>query len=154
MKYASTYITLEGVERVLVTLPLDMVPDFDPYNPPQPNTYCVPDDVEEGWERQPNGSFVPKTLSSSEILREKKRTRQTIVDAITVETSTGKIFDGNEDAQRRLNNAISAAAITGAASCTWVLANNIPTEVTLDEIKEAFALAFQTMGAVWAAPYE
>lgn len=89
-----------------------------------------------------------------EALAAKKLLRQQLVDAITVTTSTGKVFDGNEDAQRRLNNAISVAAITGETSCTWVLANDVPTTVTIDEIKEAFALAFQAMGAVWATPYE
>ena len=91
---------------------------------------------------------------AAEALAAKKLIRQQLVDAITVTTSTGKVFDGNEDAQRRLNNAISVAAITGETSCTWVLANNVPTTVTLAEIKEAFALAFQAMGAIWATPYE
>lgn len=98
--------------------------------------------------------YVAPTPPPEQILAEKKRQRQAIVDAITVTTSTGKVFDGNEDAQRRLNNAVSVAAITGETSCTWVLANNVPTVVTLAEIKEAFALAFQAMGAVWATPYE
>ena len=98
--------------------------------------------------------YVAPVPTPEQILAEKKRQRQAIVDSITVTVSTGKVFDGNEDAQRRLNNAVSVAAITGETSCTWVLANNVPTVVTLAEIKEAFALAFQAMGAVWATPYE
>ncbi len=56
MKYASTY-TENGVERVVVILPLSAVPGFDPANPPQQNTYGVPDDVQIGWIKQ-GGQFV------------------------------------------------------------------------------------------------
>lgn len=56
MKYASTY-TENGVERVVVILPLSAVPGFDPANPPQENTYGVPDEVQLGWIKQ-GGQFV------------------------------------------------------------------------------------------------
>ena len=74
--------------------------------------------------------------------------------AITVTTSTGKVFDGNEDAQSRMSRAIQAAQIASIPSTTWVLANNVPTVVTLAELQEALVLSLQAMGAVWSAPYE
>ena len=83
MKYASTKV-IDGVERVVVVLPLSTVPAFDPSNPPQDNTYGVSDDVQVGWEKQPDGWFAPHTPTAAEILVEKKKQRQAIVDAITV----------------------------------------------------------------------
>ena len=56
MKYANTLID-SGVETVITVLPLDLVPGFDPENPPQENTYGVPDDVQVGWVKQ-GGVFV------------------------------------------------------------------------------------------------
>lgn len=56
MKYAST-ITDNCVERIVVILPLSAVPGFDPANPPQENTYGVPDEVQLGWIKQ-GGQFV------------------------------------------------------------------------------------------------
>ena len=57
MNYANTTL-IDGLETVAVVLPLDLVPQFDPDNPPQPNTYGVPDDVQVGWVR--NGArFIP-----------------------------------------------------------------------------------------------
>ena len=92
--------------------------------------------------------------TAEDILSKAKADRQALVDSIVVTTSTGKQFDGNEISQDRMNKAISVAVITGLASCTWVLADNVPTVVTVDELKEALALSFQAMGAVWAKPYE
>ena len=57
MKYANTYI-VHGTERIATVLPLELVPGFDPANPPQVNTYGVADDVEVGWVKQPDGSFA------------------------------------------------------------------------------------------------
>lgn len=123
-----------------------------------------PDDVEplgpEIYSRAVAGEFGPiapyvaPTPTPEQILAEKKRQRQAIVDAITVTTSTGKIFDGNERAQTHISNAIHAGEIGGINSTTWVLANNVPTVVTLAELQEALVLSIQAMGAVWSAPYE
>lgn len=152
MKYANTDL-VNGVERVMTVLPLSLVQGFDPANPPQANTYGVPDDVQVGWEKQADGSFAPHTPTAAEILAQKKAERQAIVNAITVTVSTGKIFDGNEDAQSRMSRAIQAAQIASIPTTTWVLANNVPTTVTLAELQEALVLSMQAMGAVWSAPY-
>ena len=93
-------------------------------------------------------------ISTEQILAEKKRQRQVIVDAIQVTTTSGKVFDGNEDAQSRMSRAIQTAQIANIPSTTWVLANNVPTTVTLAELQEALVLSMQAMGAVWATPYE
>lgn len=66
MKYANTY-TKNGVEIVLTVLPLSLVPGFDPNNPPQENTYCVPDEVEVGWIKQ-NDSFIAPLQNDNTVL--------------------------------------------------------------------------------------
>ena len=91
---------------------------------------------------------------ANEVLTTKKAMRQEIVDSIVVTVSSGKVFDGNEEAQSRMSRAIQTAEIDGIESTTWVLANNVPTVVTLPELKEALVLSMQAMGAVWATPYE
>lgn len=95
-----------------------------------------------------------RPATQAEIIQAKKSDRQKVVDAITVTISTGKVFDGNEEAQSRMSRAIQTAEIAGIESTTWVLANNVPTVVTLPELKEALVLSMQAMGAVWASPYE
>ena len=89
-----------------------------------------------------------------QILAAKKAERQAIVFSITVTVSSGKVFDGNEEAQSRMSRAIQTAEIAGIERTTWVLANSVPTVVTLPELKEALVLSMQAMGAVWATPYE
>ena len=101
-----------------------------------------------------SGIKPPASPTAEDILSKAKAARQATVDSIVVTTQSGKQFDGNELSQDRMNKAISVAVITGLASCTWVLADNVPTVVTVDELKEALALSFQAMGAVWAKPYE
>lgn len=105
----------------------------------------------EAFEYEP---YAAPTPTPEQVLAEKKRQRQAIVDAITVTTSTGKVFDGDEDAQSRMARAIQASEIASIPSTTWVLANNVPTPVTLAELQEALVLSMQAMGAVWATPYE
>ena len=102
----------------------------------------------------PIAPYVEPVPTPEQVLAEKKRQRQAIVDAITVTTSTGKVFDGNEDAQSRMSRAIQTAQIANIPSTTWVLANNVPTTVTLAELQEALVLSMQAMSAVWATPYE
>ena len=107
---------------------------------------------------QDEAPYVVFTKKSEEQLSElrlvkAKIERQVTVDAIKVTTTTGKEFDGDEAAQARMSRAIQVAQIANIPSTAWVLANNIPTEVTLQELQEALVLSIQAMGAVWAAPY-
>lgn len=62
MQYANTRF-IDGLEQIQTLLPLSVVPGFDPKNPPQDNTYAVSDDVEIGWVKQADGSFLPAPFS-------------------------------------------------------------------------------------------
>ena len=63
MKYANTSKNNDGVEVVITVLPLEQVPYFDPENPPQDNTYGVPDEVQVGWVKC-DGVFVASPAPS------------------------------------------------------------------------------------------
>ena len=80
-------------------------------------------------------------------VRNDKRT--TSVASIKVMISTDKVFDGDETSQDRMVRAINIASITGLTETQWKLANNEIVMVTLDELKEALALAGQEMSRIW-----
>ena len=71
------------------------------------------------------------------------------VATILVTTISGKVFDGDEKSQDRMVRAIQVAAITGLTETQWKLADNSIVMVTLDELKEALALAGQEMSRIW-----
>ena len=78
-----------------------------------------------------------------------KENKVATVLQITVVTSTGKVFNGDETSQDRMVRAINIATITGLTETQWKLADNSIVTVTLDELKEALALAGQEMSRIW-----
>lgn len=80
---------------------------------------------------------------------EAKRDRQAAVDAIQVTTDTGKVFDGDETSQGRMARAILALQLSGATETAWVLADNTPATVALQELQEALVLAGQEQTRIW-----
>lgn len=83
-----------------------------------------------------------------------KAARQVAVDAIKVTTQTGHTFDGDELSQGRMARAILALDAAGQSSTTWVLSNNTPTTVTLDDLRQALILAGQEQTRLWMLPWE
>ena len=78
-----------------------------------------------------------------------KRLRKTAVDAITVTTTAGHIFDGDEESQTRMARAVLVLQATGIQSVPWVLHDNSVISATAAEITEALALAGQSQAALW-----
>lgn len=78
-----------------------------------------------------------------------KEARQAAVDAITVTTSTGKPFDGNETAQGRMSRAIIGLQAANVPTIIWTLSDNTSVEVTLSELTEALILAGQEQARLW-----
>ncbi|MEA3461579.1 MAG: DUF4376 domain-containing protein [Bacteroidota bacterium] len=78
-----------------------------------------------------------------------KKEKDAKVAAVTVEISSGKVFDGDEKSQDRMLRAIQIAQITGETSTTWRLADNTDVEVTVEELKEALILAGKKMSKIW-----
>ena len=77
-----------------------------------------------------------------------KKLRDTAVAAIKV-TVNGKVFDGDEVAQGRISRAVAAAESAGVSAYQWKLADNSVAAVSLDELKQALALAFQAQSELW-----
>ena len=91
-------------------------------------------------------------LSVEEALAIAKADRLEEVRQIQVTTASDKVFDGDEDAQGRMARAI--VALNDGESTLWVLADNTPTMVTKEELKEALRLAGAEMTAIWVRPYQ
>ena len=77
-----------------------------------------------------------------------KKLRDTAVAAIKV-TVNGKVFDGDEVAQGRIARAVAAAESAAISTYQWKLADNSIAAVSLDELKQALALAFQAQSELW-----
>lgn len=63
------------------------------------------------------------------------------LEKLSVKISTGKVFDANLEARQNLADAIIAADFLKIDKTKWRVFDNSETVVTLDELKEAHALA-------------
>ena len=78
-----------------------------------------------------------------------KQERAKAVAAIAVEVD-GLLFDGDEGAQGRMARA--ALVMNDEETTLWVQANNIPTEVTKDQLTRAIRLAGAEQTRLWVMP--
>ena len=85
------------------------------------------------------------------LIIDQKAVRQNEVANITVTTTAGNTFDGNEDAQNRMSRAVTAMSDTD--TITWVLADNTVSTVSRGELREALRLAGEAMSSIWVRPY-
>ena len=113
MKYANTVIN-NGVEVVLVTLPLEMVPAFDPSQPP-PQAYAVDDEVQPGWIKQPDGTFRAPTVEETRKLSVPARVTEYQAKSTLMNTphTTGV------DCYTVVENFMSSPAATPAIKLAW-----------------------------------
>lgn len=77
-----------------------------------------------------------------------KKARDAAVAKIKV-TVNGKVFDGDEVAQGRMARAVAAAESAAISTYQWKLADNSVAAVSLDELKQVLALAFQAQSELW-----
>lgn len=78
-----------------------------------------------------------------------KQARQVAVENITVTTSAGNTFDGDEASQTRMARAILVLSSGAASTVTWVLADNTVIQATEAELTEALAKAGEAQAAMW-----
>lgn len=86
-------------------------------------------------------------LTSAETRETAKHQRATAVAAITVTTTAGNTFDGDEDSQNRMTRAI--LGMNDVETIVWTLANNSTLAVNKAELAEALRLAGQAQAALW-----
>lgn len=94
---------------------------------------------------------IPPQPSAEEIAREAIIAKQNALFNITVTTSTGKTFDGDEVSRSDMVSAILIANFTGLKQTEWKLADNSTQVVTLDELQEALRLALTEKGKIVGA---
>jgi len=78
-----------------------------------------------------------------------KAARTDAVSRITVTTSAGHTFDGDEISQTRMARSIIALQATGTPTVNWVLADNSVIQATPNELAEALALSGAAQAAIW-----
>ena len=107
---------------------------------------CLPD--EDFSETIPEPSqYQIEALAAAEA----KKDKLVALNTITVTTSSGKVFDGNETARNNMMSAIISAEFVGQTSAEWKLADNTKAIVSVDEVKEALALSIQRVGQIVTA---
>ena len=79
---------------------------------------------------------------------ELKAAKTYTLNSITVTTTNGNSFDGNETARGNMTSAILSAEIIGKTEDTWKLADNTSVVITITELKEALALSIQEVGRI------
>ncbi len=93
-------------------------------------------------------SYVPTQAEiDARAMADFKASRTLAVSQIVVTTVSGKSFDGDETSQNRMARAVSSS--NAGDTTYWVLANNIPTLVTYEELKEALRLAGEAQTLLW-----
>ncbi len=82
------------------------------------------------------------------IENEFKQAKELALNSITVTTTNGNTFDGNETARGNMMSAILSAEVIGKTEDTWKLADNTSAVITISELKEALALSIQEVGRI------
>lgn len=104
-------------------------------------------------------NWVLRPLTQQEIDSQKqmdlmraKMSRSSKIDEITVTTSNGNTFDGDERSQDRMARAV--AVMEDTDTMPWVLADNSVITVGKRELREALRLAGMQMAAIWVSVYQ
>lgn len=81
--------------------------------------------------------------------------RVNTLTSATVTTQEGNVFDANETAITRMNNALTACLVANKPDADviyWSMANTasgVATEITVGELKRAYVAAVENMAAIW-----
>lgn len=138
-----------GVHRVL-SQSFTVQPDVDEVLE-ELEPYCV-----NGLYYQSSGvrkmTAEESTKNAEAAMAYAKAQRAEAVRNIVVTTSTGKSFDGNEDAQNRMSR--SSQLLTDEDELPWVLADATVANVTKAELTEALRLSGLAMAQIWVSIYK
>lgn len=93
---------------------------------------------------------TPEELEAIAIA-EAKQAKLKALSEITVTTSLGNTFDGDDVARESMLSAIQAGTFLGLTEHNWKLADNSWKLITMDELKEAHAKAIQAKGVILAS---
>lgn len=92
--------------------------------------------------------FRTEAEKLEDLKAQKRVLKQERLEKITVTTQKGNTFDGNETARNNMLSAIQSATYLNQTEHNWKMANNEVVLITLDELKEALALAIKKVGEI------
>jgi hypothetical protein len=100
-----------------------------------------------------------KPKSPEQLIAEAKAQKAEALANITVKTTSGKVFDGDEKSQARMMASLTAANTLNQTETTWILADTTGSMtveerkalITIDELKEAQALSIVALGKILGA---
>jgi len=104
--------------------------------------------IQDTWTEITEDEFNNPTKTEEQIKSDIKEAKKLALDSITVTTSNGNTFDGNETARINMVSAIAVADIAGITEKEWKLADNSIKVITLNELKEALLLSIQKVGDI------
>lgn len=100
---------------------------------------------------EPEPEFTEEEIAAKLVLETynaTKAAKELALNSITVTTTNGNTFDGNETARCNMTSAILSAEVIGKTENTWKLADNTSAVITISELKEALALSIQEVGRI------
>lgn len=119
--------------------------------------------IEQGQEFLVQSDWVEVSLEEIDVMNKtkedeyKKTTeylkqyKKQLLETITVTTSKGNTFDGNESSRNNMLSAIKASDIFSVTETNWKLADNTVASITLEELEEALALSISRAGTITLA---
>ncbi len=87
----------------------------------------------------------PNPVSENILNKTEKEYR---LNNLTVTTSKGNTFNGDETARNNMLSAINSADFVGKTEEHWKLADNSVKLINIDELREALALSIQEVGKI------
>ena len=99
----------------------------------------------------PEAEFTDEEVADTKLskeIAEFKQAKTNALNSITVTTTNGNTFDGNETARGNMTSAILSSEVIGKTEDTWKLSDNSEALITIGELKEALALSIQEVGRI------
>lgn len=104
---------------------------------------------ETEWDAMLEEQAAQALIDAPKLAREAAKTaRAALVEAITVTTTAGNVFDGDEVSQTRMSRAIISIGSSGL-TMPWVLSDNTVATVTVEELREALLMAGSAQSSLW-----
>ena len=116
---------------------------------PKENCELIKQWIAQG--NKPETEFTDEEVAATKLAKEIaefKQAKTNALNSITVTTTNGNIFDGNETARGNMTSAILSSEVIGKTEDTWKLADNTSAIITISELKEALALSIQEVGRI------
>lgn len=111
-----------------------------------------PDFIEfDTWLSDNGKEFVAPETTEDDLdayLASQKDYRDYLRKTMTVEVSSGKVFDADMQSRLNISDAILLAGELNQTETVWRLADNTDVTVTIDELKEARLLAIQKFATI------